>query len=128
MKHETRVKIAKQRGDMTQAEKDQTLIIDLVHVHDLELQIGHQISDYRAADQGGNHRLILFPSHVKPAIYSVHGDGHGSKGQQSGSQGTVDDPQEHIVDRKAHKKSDAQENIETDRHDADQDVRFCLMR
>ena len=109
-------------------EENQTLIITLVNVHDLELQIGHQVSDYRAADQGGYHRLILFPSHVKPAVHSVHGDGHGGKGQQGGGQGTVDDPQEYIVDRKTQKKSNPEENIKTDRHGADQNVRFCLMR
>ena len=88
----------KQPGEIL-AEEDQVIVLVLVDVHDLQLQIRHQIRGQDGQGHGGNHRLALLLAHGIAAVDRVHGHGHGHVGHQRGAQGTGWMPQLPVVHR-----------------------------
>ena len=77
-------------------EKNQMIVVVVIHVHDFHLQIGGQVRQYGSRDHGGNDWLGLFPSHVKAAVDGMGRDHHGKKNQGCGNNRTVNDPQIYV--------------------------------
>ena len=104
------------------------IVIIFVDVHDLQLYVCHQIGDRNTGDHCGNNGFALFPPNVKAAVNGMHRNCHCCKGEQRCGQRTVYISKENVVERQAKEKRKSQNNIKHDRHNADQDICFHLMK
>ena len=63
------------------AEKNETIIVGRVHVHDLQLKVGRNISHQNRDQDGGKHGTSLFDAYLIPAI--DHGQDKKQNGKRS---------------------------------------------
>ena len=90
--------ITEQKAQQIRTEEDQPVVIVFIDIHDLQLYVSDQIRDCDSGDHGRNNRLVLFPSDVKTAVNSMHGDAHGNKGKHRCGKCTVYIPKEDVVE------------------------------